>query len=50
MLNKDYVKERGNLQPFRQRFTCLNNEVQDKLSLRSYEARIIGYTNTYGMD
>jgi hypothetical protein len=48
MLNKDDIKERENLRPFGQRVTCFNYDVHDKLSPRSYDARVIGYTNTYG--
>jgi hypothetical protein len=48
MLNKDAIKERENLRPFRQRVTCFNYDVHYKLSPKSYEARVIGYTYTYG--
>jgi hypothetical protein len=47
MLNKDAIKERENLRPFGQRATCFNYDVHDKLSPRSYEALVVGYTNTY---
>jgi hypothetical protein len=49
MLNKDAINERENLRPFGQRVTCFNYDIQDKLSPRSYEARVIRYTNTYGI-
>jgi len=45
-LQKDPIKERANLRPFGQKVICYNYEVTDKLSARSYEARIIGYTQT----
>jgi len=38
---KDPVKERLNLRTFGQKVICYDYEVQDKLSPRSYEARII---------
>jgi len=48
ILAKDPVNERKNLRPFGQRVTCYDYEVKDKLSARSYEGRIIGYTTTFG--
>jgi len=47
ILAKDPVNERKNLRPFGQRVTCYDYEVKDKLSARSYEGRIIGYTTTF---
>jgi len=47
-LQKDPIKERANLRPFGQKVICYDYEVTDKLSARSYEARIIGYTQTFG--
>jgi len=47
-LQKDLVKERANLRPFGQQVIYYNYEVQDKLSPQSYEARIIGYIQTFG--
>ena len=47
-LQKVAVLQRQILRPFSQRVTCYNYEVTDKLSSRSYKARIIGYTATYG--
>ena len=37
----------SNLRPFEQKAKCFDYEVTDKLSVREYEGRIIGYTNTY---
>jgi len=48
ILAKDPVNERKNLRPFGQRVSCYDYEVKDKLSARSYEGRIIGYTATFG--
>jgi len=47
-LQKDPNKERANLRPFGQRVICYDYNVVDKLSARSYEARIIEYTGTFG--
>jgi len=44
ILVNDPVNERKNLRLFGQRVTCYDYEVKDKLSARSYEGRIIGYT------
>jgi len=43
ILAKDPVNERKNLHLFGQKVTFYNYEVKDKLSARSYKARIIGY-------
>jgi len=50
LLGKDPVQERLNLRPFGQPVICFNYKVaaSDKLAPRSYEARIIGYTSTFG--
>ena len=40
-------QQRSNLRPFGQKVKCYDYEVHDKLSLREYEGRIIGYTNTF---
>jgi len=48
ILVKDPVNEKKNLRSFGQRVTCYDYEVKDKLSARSYEGRIIGYTTTFG--
>jgi len=45
---KDAREERKNLRPFGQKVTCYDYEVTDKLSPRSYEARMIGYTSSFG--
>jgi transposase InsO family protein len=42
-------KERKNLRPFGQKVICFDYNVTDKLSARSYEARIVGYTLTHGV-
>ena len=47
-LQKDPIKERANLWPFGQKVICYDYEVTDKLSARSYKARTIGYTQTFG--
>lgn len=47
-LKKDPVIERSNLRPFGQKVTCFDYEVQDKLSKRSYEGRIMGYITSFG--
>jgi len=47
-LQKDPIKERANLRLFGQKVIYYDYEVTDKLSARSYEARIIGYTQTFG--
>ena len=48
ILAKDPVNERKNLRPFGQRVSCYDYEVKDKLSARSFEGRIVGYTTTFG--
>jgi len=48
-LKKNPVSERTNLWPFGQKVICYDYDIADKLSPRSYEARIIGYTQTFGM-
>ena len=42
------MKERVNLRPFGQKVICYDYDVTDKLSARSYEARVIEYTQTFG--
>jgi hypothetical protein len=44
---KDIYKERKNLRPFGQEVICFDYNVTDKLSARSYEATIVGYTLTH---
>jgi hypothetical protein len=46
---KDIHNERKNLRPFGQEVVCFDYNVTDKLSARSYEARIVGYTLTHGV-
>jgi hypothetical protein len=46
-LGKDIHNERKNLRPFGQEVICFDYNVTDKLSARSYEARIVGYTLTH---
>ena len=48
LLNRDPVKTRSNLRPFGQRVLCFDYNVKDKLSARSWEGRIVGYTLTHG--
>jgi hypothetical protein len=46
---KDIIKARENLRPFGQKVICFDYDVTDKLSARSFEARIVGYTHTHGV-
>jgi hypothetical protein len=46
---KDIIKARENLRPFGQKVFCFDYDVTDKLSARSFEARIVGYTHTHGV-
>jgi len=48
IFSKDARMERQNLRRFGQKITCYNYEATDKLSPRSYEGQIIGYTETHG--
>jgi len=45
----DLDQQRANLRKFREKVISFDYEVRDKLSARSYEARIIGYTYTHGI-
>ena len=47
-LQKNVRKERTNLRPFGRSVICFNYEVKDKMSSRCYEARIIGYSSSFG--
>jgi len=47
IFSKDARMERKNLQPFGQKVTCYDYETTDKLSSRSYEGQIVGYTETH---
>jgi hypothetical protein len=46
---KDIHNEQKNLRPFGQEVVYFDYNVTDKLSARSYEARIVGYTLTHGV-
>ena len=50
LLEKDPIKARTNLRPFGQKVICFDYEIKpcDKLGTRSWEERIIGYTQTFG--
>jgi len=48
IFGKDARMERQNLRPFGQKVTCYDYETTDKLSSRSYEGQIVGYTETHG--
>ena len=48
MLGKDAREERESLRPFGQKVICYDYEVINKLSPRSYEARMIGHTSSFG--
>ena len=48
LLRKNARMERQNLRPFRQKVICYDYETTDKLSPRSYEGQIVGYTETHG--
>jgi len=47
-LKNNPVSEYTNLWPFGQKVICYDYNITDKLSPRSYEARIVGYTQTFG--
>jgi hypothetical protein len=44
---KSAIHERRNLRPFGQKVVCFDYKAKGKLAPRSFEGRIIGYTNTY---
>ena len=48
LINRNPKKARSNSRPFGQKVICFDYEVKDKLSARSWEARIVGYTLTHG--
>ena len=49
LLDRNPEKARSNLRPFGQRVNCFDYDVKDKLTTRSWEGRIVGYTLTHGI-
>lgn len=49
LLDRDQQKARSNLRPFGQKVNFVDYEVRNKLSARSWEGRIVGYTMSHGI-